>query len=106
MICVIATIEIAKDKRKDFLAEFSKVVPLVRAEKGCIEYSPMVELATSIPLQPPVRDDVVTVVEKWESVADLEAHLVAPHMNDYRKAVEHLVVGVGLQILAPAEAGG
>jgi len=38
MIHVIATIELAEGKRQAFLAEFRKLVPLVKAEAGCLAY--------------------------------------------------------------------
>ena len=102
MICVIATIELAEGRREDFLAAFGEVVPRVLEESGCLEYGPMIDLATSIPSQPPVRDNVVTVVEKWESPEALEAHLMAPRMLEYRKAVKDMVLGTSLQVLQPA----
>ncbi|HAB11390.1 MAG TPA: antibiotic biosynthesis monooxygenase, partial [Planctomycetaceae bacterium] len=40
MIFVLATIELAEGRRDDFLAAFQQVVPLVRAEEGCLEYGP------------------------------------------------------------------
>jgi len=102
MICVLATIEVAEGRRDDLLAAFKQVVPKVLAEEGCIEYGPMVDLATNIPAQPPVRDHAVTVVEKWESVQALEAHLMQPHMIEYRKAVKEMVTGTTLLVLEPA----
>jgi len=102
MICVLATIELAEGRRDDFLAEFHKVVPLVLAEQGCLEYQPMVDLPTEIGAQVPERSDVVTVVEKWESVDALEAHLLAPHMTEFRKATSEMRAGILLQILQPA----
>lgn len=102
MIYVIATIEIHPGRRNDFLAEFHKLVPQVRDEKGCIDYGPTVDVPTNIPAQPPARSDVVTVVEKWESLEDLEAHLIASHMVEYRGRVKELVKGVTLQVLEPA----
>jgi len=49
-----------------------------------------------------VRDDVVTVVENLESLPALEAHLVAPHMLEYRARVKELVERVSIQVLQPA----
>jgi quinol monooxygenase YgiN len=46
---------------------------------------------------------VVVVVEKWESVAALRAHLEAPHMMEYRLKVKDFVHKVSLQILTPAD---
>jgi quinol monooxygenase YgiN len=102
MICVIAKIEVAAGRRDEFLAEFRKVVPKVLQEGGCLEYGPMVDVPTSVGAQPSPRQDMVTVVEKWESVEALEAHLMAPHMLEYRKSVKALVVSASLEILEPA----
>ncbi len=102
MICVVATIEVSDGRRADFLAEFHKIVPMVRDENGCIEYGPMIDVPTNIGLQPPARENVVVVLEKWESIEALERHLMAPHMVEYRKQVKDMVVGTLLQVLEPA----
>ena len=102
MIYVLATIQIAEGRRADFVQIFGANVSNVLAEEGCIEYEPTVDLGTDLASQPDVRPDVVVVVEKWESMEALEAHLVAPHMLEYRKKVKEMVVGASLQILEPA----
>ena len=102
MIHVIATIEVAAGKRNDFLAEFRRVVPQVRAEAGCIEYGPTVDLAADLAAPVPVRENVAVIVEKWESLDALKAHMVAPHMQEYRIRVKDLVARVQLQVLEPA----
>lgn len=101
MIFVIATIEVKPGKREAFLAEFNKNVPNVRAEKGCLEYGATVDLRTDIKAQIPFRESVVTIVEKWEGLPALQAHLTAPHMTTYRGRVKEYVVGTTLQILEP-----
>ena len=101
MIYVIATIEVKPGKCEAFVAEFKKNLPNVRAEKGCLEYGATVDLRTDIKAQIPFRENVVTIVEKWESLDALKAHLVAPHMTTYRERVRHYVVGTTLQILEP-----
>ncbi len=102
MICVIATIELAEGRRADFLAAFGQIVPKVLEESGCLEYGPMVDLETNIPAQSPLRENVVVIVEKWSDLDSLEAHLMAPHMLEYRKAVKEMVLGTSLQVLQPA----
>lgn len=102
MIHVIATITLHPGRRAEFLAEFHKLVPLVHAEAGCIEYGPAVDVDSGIPVQGPLREDVVTVVEKWESLDHLRAHLAAPHMDAYRKTVEGMVADTKLLVLEPA----
>ncbi|OHB82588.1 MAG: antibiotic biosynthesis monooxygenase [Planctomycetes bacterium RBG_16_64_12] len=102
MICVIAKIEVAEGRRDDFLAQFHKLVPKVLEEEGCLEYGPMVDVPTGIGAQARPRDNVVTVVEKWESVEALESHLMAPHMLEYRQLVKPMVTSTSLEILKPA----
>ena len=102
MIHVIATIELAEGRRDDFLQIFHELVPKVHEEPGCIEYAPTVDVETNIPSQGPARADVVTVVEQWESIEALEAHLMAPHMLEYRQRVTEMVVRTTLQVLEPA----
>jgi len=46
--------------------------------------------------------NVVTIIEKWESLKDLQAHLSAPHMLAYQEKVKDLVENVSLKILEEA----
>ena len=102
MIHVIATIELHEGRRDDFLAEFRKIVPDVLAEPGCIEYGPAIDAPTDIAAQLPPRGDVATIVEKWESLDHLKAHLSAPHMQAYRPKVKEMIARTSLVILSPA----
>src|SRR4051812_39726101 len=102
MIHVVATVDLLPGTRDAFLVEFHKVVPLVRAERGCIEYGPTVDVEAGVASQLQVRKDTVVVVEKWSDLSALHAHLNAPHMTDYRARVKEFVAGVQLQVLRPA----
>jgi quinol monooxygenase YgiN len=102
MIFVLARIELAPGARAKFLAEFHRLMPQVHAEAGCLEYGPATDAATPLPQQTKLGDDVVMIVEKWESLAHLEAHLVAPHMTPYRERVKDIVRGTQLTVLDPA----
>jgi quinol monooxygenase YgiN len=102
MIHVIATIELAQGQRDAFLKEFRALVPKVRAEAGCLEYGPAVDVVSGITAQAPARPHVVTVVEKWNDLPSLQAHLVAPHMQEYRPRVKDLVRSTTLRVLEPA----
>lgn len=102
MICVIVTIETAAGRRDDLLEVFRGLVPKVRAEKGCLEYAAMIDVASGLEAQGAIRDNVVTIVEKWESLAALEAHLNAPHMAEFRRQTESMRLSTRLQILQPA----
>ncbi|MCA9015576.1 MAG: antibiotic biosynthesis monooxygenase [Planctomycetaceae bacterium] len=102
MIFVIADIEVTAGKRDEFLKAFHQLVPQVLAEEGCIEYGPAVDEETDIAAQVKNGSQIVTVMEKWESVDALKAHLVAPHMTTYRQQVADLVQGTAIKILKPA----
>jgi len=102
MIYVIATIQLADGKLDEFIEALRDNLPNVRAEDGCIEYQPTIDLETDFAAQPDVRPNVVTMLEKWESLAALRAHLAAPHMLAYRERVKDCVGGVSLQILETA----
>ncbi len=99
MIHVIATIDLAPGTREAFLTEFHKLVPEVRAELGCVEYGPTVDADTGIPTQAKIGADKVVIIEKWESVAALKTHGVAPHMQAYRAKVKDYVRGMELRVL-------
>ena len=102
MISVLATIEVAEGRRDEFLNVFRELVPKVHAEEGCIEYGPWIDLATTISSQDEPRSNVMIVIEKWESIEAFEAHLVAPHMLEFRKSIDGLVSNIELEILEPA----
>ncbi len=101
MIHVIATVSLKPGTRAAFLEIFKRVVPKVRAEVGCIEYGPTVDVASGLPPQGPLRPDVVVILEKWESLPALMAHLQQPHMKAYKQETAGLALGVALQVLEP-----
>jgi len=102
MIHVIAAIKIASGKRDEFLDAFHQLMPLVQAEEGCLEYGPAIDVATPIEIQEPLCENTVTVIEKWESIEALQAHLQIKHMQENRGKVKDLVTGITLQVLKPA----
>ena len=101
MIHVIATIYVKEGAVSEFIAIFKSNVPAVLAEKGCVEYVPTVDLDTGLPPQD-VNSNVVTIVEKWDRLEDLRAHLVAPHMVAYQRKVKDLVEKVTIKVLEEA----
>lgn len=103
MISVIATIEVEPGTREQLLAEFAKIVDAVRAEEGCLMYIPSVDVDAGFEQHDSgPRENVVVVVEQWESVEALRAHLAAPHMVQYRERVGSIVRSIDLQVLRPA----
>jgi quinol monooxygenase YgiN len=101
MIHVIATIQLKPACREDYLKILGDNVPKVKAEDGCLAYEPAIDTASGLPVQGPVRSDVVTILEAWQSLDALRAHLQTPHMTAYREAVKDCVVDIKVQVLQP-----
>jgi len=101
MISVIATIKVKKDCRDSFVEVFKANVPNVLAEEGCVEYTPTIDFESGIEVQN-LDDHVVTIIEKWETIEHLKAHLVAPHMLEFREKAKDFIDNVSLKILQNA----
>lgn len=101
MVHVIAMIELVPGKRDDFLRELQALLPVVRAEPGCLEYTPTADVRTDIAKQKCVGADTVVMIEKWSDVRALKAHLDAPHMHAFRRRVAGWVADTTLHILEP-----
>ena len=69
------------------------LVPVVRAEEGCITYNPCIDNDEN--------QTFLTIVEAWESEAHLKAHLDSAHMAEYRENVKDLRKGSTLYLLKP-----
>jgi len=98
VVNVVASIEVKEGHLDEFKQIFTDNVPNVLAEKGCIEYTPTADVPTNIGVQE-ANKNVVTIIEKWESLDHLYAHLKAPHMSTYREKVKDIVVGVTIKVL-------
>jgi quinol monooxygenase YgiN len=101
MISVIASIRVKAGKRSEFLQIFKANLPKVRQEKGCVEYFPAVDVDSGLPLQT-LDENMVTIIEKWESLEALRNHLTTPHMLAYREKVKDIVEGLSLKVLQEA----
>ena len=101
MIHVIASIRLKDGCLGEFLEKLRANVPAVLAEDGCITYAPAVDVDSGIDAQH--KDPrTVTVIEQWDSLDALHAHLKAPHMLSYREGVKSIVAGVSLKVLSEA----
>ena len=101
MICVIATIKAKAGQRNALLACIEDNLSNVHAEIGCLEYQPMVDTESPLGAQQ-LDENIVTMVEKWETMSNLNAHAVAPHMLEYREKVKDIVESVSLKVLTAA----
>ena len=98
MINVIATINLKPGTRTEFLKIFNANVPAVLAEDGCSEYFPAIDVDADLAAQSK-DENAVVVIEKWESLAALHAHLEAPHMVEFRKSAGDMIEGISLKVL-------
>lgn len=68
MIIVQGEFELAPKDREEFIAQSLETQRISRSEQGCIEYVFSID---------PLHDDRVVLSERWETRADLDAHLTA-----------------------------
>jgi quinol monooxygenase YgiN len=101
MISVIASIRVKGDRLSQFIEILRANVPKVREESGCIEYFPAIDIDSGLPVQK-LDKNVVTIIEKWESVEALRAHLKTPHMLAYREMVKDIVEELSIKVLKGA----
>ncbi len=101
MISVLASIRVKQGQRSAFLDVFKANIQKVREEAGCIEYFPAVDIDSGLPVQC-LDPNVITIVEKWQSLEALTAHLATPHMLAYRENVKDMVEDLCLKVLQQA----
>lgn len=99
MIHVIAIITAKSGKRAELLDAFAKIIPLVHAEEGCIEYQPVVDADDGGAMQSQLGPDTFVVVEKWESLDALKAHAASSHMAKYGESAGHMVADRTIHVL-------
>ena len=102
MIHVLATITAKPGQREALLDVFKDVIPKVHAERGCIEYGPAIDIEGLGDAQTLLGEDSFVVVEKWETVADLQAHATAPHMAEYASKARDMIASRVIHVLSPA----
>lgn len=103
MLTVLAEIRTrpGSHHRQAVIEAFEKIVPLVLQEEGCHGYQPLVDNNAQVAFQTTAPDSIF-MVEKWASVADLEAHLKCAHMLEHSERVKNDVLEVHIRILEDA----
>ena len=102
MVYVIATIRAKPGQRDALVAAFGELTPKVLAEQGCRAYVATIDADTDIDRQARVGGDVVTMIEQWDSVDHLKAHLAAAHMTAFGEKASGLIASIELRVHAPA----
>ena len=65
-------------------------------------YREWIDAENALAFQTRYGPDTFVVVEKWESMAALEAHAAAPHMKAYGAQTKDLIASRVIHILSPA----
>jgi quinol monooxygenase YgiN len=98
MIRVIAIADVHPGKKAEFMEILNGNIPNVRQENGCLEYVAASDVDAGLGNQV-MDENQVMVIEQWESLDALKAHLETPHMQSFREKVSDLVKGVSLRVL-------
>ncbi len=101
MIHVIAIITAQPGQRAKILEAFQANTAAVRAEAGCIEYGATVDAEGMPPSRGTFGPDTFVVVEKWDSLAALQAHAAAPHMAAYGAKTKEWTASRMIHVLQP-----
>lgn len=101
MIHVVAVITAQPGQRAALLEAFAALRPAVLAEAGCIEYGATVDAQGVPPSKASFGPDTFVVVEKWETLAHLQAHAVAPHMAAHSVQTKELTAAKLIHVLEP-----
>ena len=102
MIHVIAIITAQPGQRAAVLEAFAANRAAVLAEPGCIEYGAAIDAEGLPPSKGSFGPDSFAVIEKWESLAALQAHAASPHMLAYGAKTKPLVASRVIHVLQPA----
>ncbi|MCO5120163.1 MAG: antibiotic biosynthesis monooxygenase [Burkholderiaceae bacterium] len=102
MIQVLAIITAKPGQRDAVLEAFRANMPAVRAEAGCIDYAPAIDVDALGKYQQMLGPDTFVVLEKWESIDALKAHARAPHMAEYAAKTRDLIADRKIHVLESA----
>jgi quinol monooxygenase YgiN len=101
VIHVVAVITAKPGMRGQILESFHANMPVVHAEKGCIEYGPAVDAEGAGSFQSKFGPDTFVVIEKWESLDALKAHGASPHMAAYAAKTREMIASRVIHVLQP-----
>lgn len=102
MIHVLAVITAKPGLRDSILEAWRANVDAVLAEVGCLAYEAVVDVADDASGFAKFGADTFVVVERWASMAALQAHAVAPHMKAYASKVKELTASRAIHVLTRA----
>jgi quinol monooxygenase YgiN len=99
MLHILVTMLIKEGRMKDFLSLCEELRPLVLQEKGCLTYEYTREVPSPLGIQEPLETNRITLIERWESMDALKAHLEAKHMKEIGPRMKDLRSSVTARVL-------
>ena len=100
MLTIIAEIRVhaGQEHKAKVIKAFEKITPTVLTEQGCHGYELLVDADLNADMQ--AKDaNVITMLEYWESMEHLNAHMQTAHMQAYQAEVKDDVADVKIRIL-------
>lgn len=91
-LTIIANVYANPDKIDLVKDELEKLIPVTRAEKGCLQYDLQ---------QDNEHPEYFLVYEVWESRELWQAHMSAPHLSAYIDATEGAVAEFTIREMSP-----
>ncbi|MCL1962100.1 MAG: antibiotic biosynthesis monooxygenase [Desulfovibrionaceae bacterium] len=101
MIQVVAIITAKPGQRENILEAFRANRPAVLAEEGCVEYNAAVDAAGMPASRGTLGPDTFVVIEKWASLAALQAHGAGPNMAAYGAKTREFTASRMIHVLEP-----
>jgi quinol monooxygenase YgiN len=96
MIHVIAVLTAKSGDRASLLAAINAVVDAVRAEPGCIEYRPVIDMSDS---GSKFGEDTLVVIETWQDQAALDAHGEAPALKNFLENTKDVLAQADIHLM-------
>jgi quinol monooxygenase YgiN len=96
MIYVVATLVSKQGSRASLLEAFTKVVPAVLAEDGCVEYQAVIDADSA---ETRYGEDTFVVLEKWASIEALDAHGKGPILAGFVESAKPYLSTVTVNVL-------
>jgi len=102
MLHILVTMMIKEGRMQEFLAVCEELRPQVLQEKGCLAYDYTREVPSPLGIQEPLEPNRITLIERWESLDALKAHMEAPHMKKAAARLKDLRASVTARVLESA----
>ena len=101
MLHVLVTMMVKEGRMQEFLDVCRELRPKVLQETGCRGYEYMREMPSVLGIQEPSDPNRVTLIECWESVEALKAHMETPHMKEAGPKMRELRAGAVARVVEP-----